>query len=470
MTSVTSHPGTLPLYLWYEMQQAGLEPFRLAAAAMRIALQSAANPARGSAVARSVAAGCELFERTTRRYDKPAWGISSTIARGEAVAIEPQIVWQRPFCRLVHFARGRDAARQSPPKILLVAPMSGHHATLLRGTVETLLPEHDVYVTDWTDARLVPISEGRFDLDDYVDYLISMIEVLHGGCHVVAVCQSAVPALAAVAVMEARNDPNVPHSMVLLGGPIDPRSGPTAVNRLAEEKGIAWFRNNVIHPVPLGHPGALRAVYPGFLQLGGFMSMNLDRHVSAHRDMFLHLVRGDGDSAQRHREFYDEYLAVMDLTAEFYLQTVETVFIDHALPRGAMRHRGSAVEPDRIRRCALMTVEGELDDITGPGQTEAAHRLCPRIPRDRKMHYVQPGVGHYGVFNGSRFRSEIAPRIAAFVRAAEARGRHHAIAPRPGLLDRLQRAAGFRGDRRATPATTASAGAPAGRADEAAAA
>jgi poly(3-hydroxybutyrate) depolymerase len=281
--------------------------------------------------------------------------------------------------------------------------------------VETFLPNHDVYLTEWIDARMVPLSEGRFDLDDYIDYIISMLHLLGGDAHVIAVCQPSVPVMAAVARMEAAEDPYVPHSMVLIGGPIDTRINPNSVNELAESRGLDWFRSHVITKVPFPHPGFMREVYPGFLQLHGFMSMNIDRHLKAHHDLFLHLVKGDGDSAQKHRAFYDEYLAVMDLAAEFYLQTVDTVFIRHALPKGEMTHRGRPVDPSAITRVALMTVEGENDDISAVGQTEAAHRLCTNIPAADKAHYVQPEVGHYGVFNGSRFRAEIAPRIADFV-------------------------------------------------------
>src|SRR5882757_8542681 len=293
--------------------------------------------------------------------------------------------------------------------------MSGHYATLLRGTVEAFLPNHDVYITEWVDARMVPVTDGRFDLDDYIDYVISMLHALNGGTHVVAVCQPSVPVLAAVARMESENDHYVPLTMTLMGGPIDTREHPTAVNKLAQERGIEWFRRHVIAKVPFPHPGFMRDVYPGFLQLNGFMTMNLDRHIEARRNLFRHLVTGDGDGADKHREFYDEYLAVMDLSAEFYLQTVDTVFIRHDLPLGKMTHRGKPVDPSKIRRVALLTVEGEHDDISGVGQTEATHRLCPNIPAEMKMHYLQPGVGHYGVFNGSRFRSEIAPRISDFV-------------------------------------------------------
>jgi poly(3-hydroxybutyrate) depolymerase len=293
--------------------------------------------------------------------------------------------------------------------------MSGHYATLLRGTVETMLPDHDVYITDWVDARMVPLAEGHFDLDDYIDYLISMLHLLGPGANVMAVCQPSVPVLAATAIMEVRGDQHLAASMILMGGPIDTRINPTAVNALSESRDLDWFRQNVVMPVPFPHPGFMREVYPGFLQLSGFMSMNLDRHVEAHQEMFRHLVDGDGDSAEKHRDFYDEYLAVMDLTAEFYLQTVDTVFIRHALPKGEMTHRGEKVDPNAIRSVALFTVEGEHDDISGVGQTQAAHTVCTNIPESMRAHYLQPKVGHYGVFNGSRFRSEIAPRIGDFI-------------------------------------------------------
>jgi poly(3-hydroxybutyrate) depolymerase len=305
--------------------------------------------------------------------------------------------------------------------------MSGHYATLLRGTVEAFLPTHEVYITDWSDARQVPLAAGRFDLEDYIDYVIEMFHVLGGNVHVLAVCQPAVPVLAAVSVMEAENDPYVPLSMTLMGGPIDTRRNPTAVNNLAAEKGMDWFRNNVITKVPFPHPGIMRDVYPGFLQLSGFISMNRDRHVEAHKKLFENLVKGDGDLVDKHREFYDEYLAVMDLTAEYYLQTVDTVFVKHALPKGEMTHRGKPVDPSKVVNVALMTVEGENDDISGLGQTEATHMLCSSIPDERRVHYVQKGVGHYGVFNGSRFKSEIVPRVSDFMLSA-ASARHRAAA------------------------------------------
>jgi poly(3-hydroxybutyrate) depolymerase len=293
--------------------------------------------------------------------------------------------------------------------------MSGHYATLLRGTVEAMLPHADVYVTDWADARMVPVSEGRFDLDDYIDYVVDMFHELGPDAHVMAVCQPSVPVLAAVALMEAKGDRFAPATMTLMGGPVDTRRNPTGVNLLAKEKGLNWFRDNVIMQVPWPMPGVSRDVYPGFLQLSGFMGMNLDRHITAHKEFFMHLIKNDGDGAEKHRDFYDEYLAVMDLTAEFYLQTVDTVFIRHALPKGEMTHRGMPVDPKAIRNVALLTIEGENDDISGIGQTEAAHTLCVNVPPEKHVHYMQPAVGHYGVFNGSRFRSDIVPRIVDFI-------------------------------------------------------
>lgn len=412
---------TTPLYWMYELAHASLNPARAMADATRLFYQNQANPLAHTSFGKSMAAAAELFERTTRRYGKPEWPITETTVGGMRVPVTPRVVWEKPFCRLLHFERAfAQPPREHHPRVLIVAPMSGHYATLLKGTVEAFLPAHEVYITDWSDARMVPLAEGRFDLDDYIDYVIEMLNALGTNIHVVAVCQPSVPVMAAVAVMSARNDPFVPASMTLMGGPIDTRSNPTAVNRVAEQHGLDWFRNNVITQVPFPHPGFGRQVYPGFLQLNGFVSMNLDRHVEAHRNLFTHLVEGDGDSVQKHREFYDEYLAVMDLTAEFYLQTVEAVFIRHDLPKGQMTHRGAIIDPGAITRTALMTVEGEKDDISGVGQTEAAHRLCVNIPPERKVHYLQPGVGHYGVFNGSRFRSEIQPRIADFMRSATA--------------------------------------------------
>jgi poly(3-hydroxybutyrate) depolymerase len=405
-----------PLYWFYEWGQAALNPSRALADATRLYFKNPLNPFSQTDFGKNMAAAAELFERTTRRYSKPEWHIDSTLVGGERVPVTIRTVWERPFCKLLHFERHLDHAPKRPqPRLLIVAPMSGHYATLLRGTVEAFLPNHEVYITDWADARMVPLTEGPFDLDDYIDYVISMFHWLGIGAHAIAVCQPSVPVLAAVARMEAENDPYVPFSMTLMGGPIDTRKNPTAVNKLAEKRGMNWFRTHVISKVPFPHPGFMREVYPGFLQLGGFIGMNFDRHMEAHRELFNDLVEGDGDSAKKHQEFYDEYLAVMDLTAEFYLQTVEKVFVRHDLPNGTFKHRDKPVDPSLIKRTALLTIEGENDDISGLGQTKATHDLCPNIPADKKVHYVQPKVGHYGVFNGSRFRAEIAPRIADFV-------------------------------------------------------
>jgi poly(3-hydroxybutyrate) depolymerase len=408
----------LSYYQLYELNHAAMGPFRAAADATRLYFQSPLNPWSATPFGRSMAATAELFERTTRRYGKPEWGIADTLLHGVRVPVTERIIWERPFCRLIHFEKGRilrENGHAPQPKLLIVAPMSGHFATLLRGTVTTMLPDHDVYVTDWVDARMVPLSQGFFDLDDYIDYVIAMLQLIGPGAHVMAVCQPSVPVLAAAALMETHGDPALPATMTLMGGPIDTRVSPTAVNTLANSHDLQWFRQNAIMKVPFPHPGAGRDVYPGFLQISGFLSMNMDRHIEAHQDLFQYLVAGDEDSADKQRDFYDEYLAVVDLTAEFYLQTVDTVFLRHDLPLGRMMHRSEPVDTTAIRHVALFTVEGENDDISGVGQTKAAQDITPNIPAGMKAHYLQPKVGHYGVFNGSRFRGEIAPRIADFI-------------------------------------------------------
>ncbi len=403
-------------YHLYELNHAVMAPFRAAAGMMRQAYDNPLNPMAETAFGRTIAASLEVFERSTRRYGKPEFGLRETVVDGKPVTVREKLVWQKPFCRLVHFERDLPPTAVADPRILIVAPMSGHYATLLRGTVEALLPGADVYITDWTDARMIPTEEGDFDLDDYIDYVVAILHHLGQNTHVVAVCQPSVPVLAAAALMEEAGDPLSPASMTLIGGPIDTRINPTGVNKLAKDKPIEWFAENVVMNVPWPLPGFGRSVYPGFLQLSGFMSMNLDRHVIAQKDFFMHLVKNDGEP-EKHREFYDEYLAVMDLTSQFYLQTVEQVFMKHALPKGELMHRGHRVDPSAIRNVALLTVEGENDDISGVGQTQAAQTICSNIPDAMRMHYLQPDVGHYGVFNGSRFRREIAPRILAFARA-----------------------------------------------------
>lgn len=406
-------------YRLYEMQHAAFQPMRAVADATKLFYSNPFNPLSDTSYGRAMAASCEVFERSTRRYAKPEFGLSQTIIGDDVVPVVEKTVWSKPFCNLIHFERKYDHAAvrkgQSPdPIIVLVAPMSGHYATLLRGTVETLLPFAEVYITDWVDARQVPLSEGSFSLDDYVDYLIDIAAIVGPTANMVAVCQPSVPVLAAASVMAKTKNPNRPASMTLMGGPIDTRINPTAVNTMAEDKDISWFDDNVVMTVPWPHPGFMRKVYPGFLQLGGFMSMNLDRHMIAQKDFFMHLVEGDGDSAEKHRAFYDEYNAVMDLDARFYLDTVEAVFIKHALPKGIFTHHDKVIDGADIEDIALFTVEGENDDISGVGQTEAAHKICSSLKNELRQHYVQPKVGHYGVFNGSRFRQEIAPRIIKF--------------------------------------------------------
>ena len=406
-------------YYYYEAAHAVAGPLRTVSDATRFFFNSPVNPLTYTSLGRSVAAACEMFERTTRRYGKPKFELENPVVDGQEVVITERVIWEKPFCRLIHFDRDFKGTRPDQPKLLIVAPMSGHYATLLRGTVQAFLPTHEVYITDWADARLVPLSVGRFDLDDYIDYVIEMIQHLGSNVHALAVCQPSVPVMAAAALMDARHDPCAPASMILMGGPIDTRCSPTKVNQVAKERGIEWFKNNCIVKVPFSSPGFMREVYPGFLQLSGFMAMNAERHMMAHWEMYQNLVKDDGDSAEKHRDFYDEYLSVMDLTAEFYLQTVDVVFVQHSLPKGEMLHRGEKVDLSAIRTVALMTVEGENDDISGIGQTQAAHDLTPHLPDHLKLDHLQKGVGHYGVFNGSRFRNEIAPRICEFVTMAE---------------------------------------------------
>jgi poly(3-hydroxybutyrate) depolymerase len=410
------------LYHLYELNQAALSPARAAAEAYRLLFRHPLNPAYHTPLGRSAAAALELFERTTRRYRKSAWGIEETEVRGRKVGVRERTLVSKPFCNLVHFEREVSAwRRRMDPKVLIVAPMAGHFATLLRGTVRDLLPHHEVYVTEWIDARFVPRAEGPFDLDAYIDYILEFLRLFRGDVHVMAVCQPTVPVFAAVSLMESMGDPVVPRSMILMAGPIDARENPTGVNRFAEGRPLEWFRRNVITQVPWPYPGVMRMVYPGFLQLSGFMGMNLERHVTAHRDLFHNLIQGDGDSADKHREFYDEFLAVMDLAAEYYLQTIETVFLEHKLPKGRMFHRNRLVDPSKVKKVALMTVEGEKDDISGIGQTYAAQRLCTNLADGLREHHLQAGVGHYGVFNGSRFRAEIAPKIRNFIAKNERR-------------------------------------------------
>ena len=403
----------MDLYHAYELNRRIAQPVRLWANALEQIYSSPYNPWSDTWFGKSMAAGAEIVARLTQNYGKPKFGLATTEVDGTKVAVNEEILLRKPFCDLVHFHR--DTTKRHP-KVLVVAPMSGHFATLLRGTVEALLPEHDVHITDWIDAREVPLSDGNFDLDDYIDYIVEFCRYLGPDVHVIAVCQPSVPVMGAASLMAHARDARQPRSITLMGGPIDTRISPTVPNDLAMRNSMMWFRQNVISTVPLTYPGALRRVYPGFLQLTSFISMNLDRHVNAHMRQFEHLIKGDDDSADGHRQFYDEYLAVMDLTAEFYLQTIQVVFKEHLLPRGVWVSRGRPIEPARIET-ALMTVEGELDDISGIGQTRAAHALTPNIPGARKIHWEQPRVGHYGIFNGRKWREQIMPRVRDFIRA-----------------------------------------------------
>ena len=407
------------LYQLHELQHLLMSPIRMQAEFVRGIVDNPNNPFHDTPMARTISASAEMIERMTRRFARPEFGLKHTKIDGKHVKVTEEIIVEKPFCKLLHFKR--DIKRRDP-QVLMVAPMSGHYATLLRGTVEALLPHHDIYITDWQDARQVPLMEGSFNFDDYVTYLREFLSLLGPDTHVIAVCQPAVPVLAAVSLMATENDPNQPLSMTLMGGPIDTRISKTEVTHLAETRPLKWFENNVLYNVPLGYPGMNRRVYPGFLQLSGFMSMNLDTHVGSHMKFFHHLITGDGESSDKHKKFYNEYLAVMDIPAEFYLQTVEEVFQRHSLPRGQMKWKDPhtnelmPVRPQDIQRTALLTIEGELDDISARGQTTAAHMLCHSLPQYKQYHHFQLKCGHYGIFNGSRWRTEIMPRLRHFIR------------------------------------------------------
>jgi poly(3-hydroxybutyrate) depolymerase len=402
------------LYHQFEMQRLALAPMRFFASNALSMLDAPHNPLRQTPLGRVTAAMLDSFEHTTRSFGKPVFGLTHTKIDGREVAVVEETVVSGTWGDLKRFRRETD--RPTDPTVLMVAPMSGHYATLLRGTVQAMLPDHDVLITDWHDARDVPVTAPDFDLDDYIDQIISYIRLLGRDTHVIAVCQPAVPVLAAIALMNAEGDPDMPRSMTLIGGPIDTRQGPTQVNAFAKKHDLNWFKRNVIHTVPFGFPGFLRQVYPGFLQLAGFMAMNLDRHVEAHWQMFMHLVEGDGENLASKRRFYEEYRSTMDLPAPYYLQTIHAVFQEHLLPRGLLISRGRVVEPAAIERTALMTIEGERDDISGLGQTRAAHDLAHQLPDEMRTHLEQTGVGHYGLFNGKRFREQIAPQIKDFIR------------------------------------------------------
>ena len=407
------------LYHLYDMQHAFLTPMRIQAELTQNVFRHPMNPMAYTPAGRFMSAGAEMMERSARRFGKPAFGLFETKINGKKVEITENVIAEKPFCKLLNFKRN---VKRNDPKVLIVAPMSGHYATLLRGTVKALLPHHNVFITDWEDTRLVPKKDGRFNLDDYITYVREFLGILGPDVHVIAVCQPAVPVLAAVALMATDNDPNQPLTMSLMGGPIDTRVSKTEVTELAETREIDWFEKMAVHEVPFYYPGAFRKVYPGFLQLGGFMSMNMDRHVGSYMQFYHHLVKGDGLSAEKHRKFYNEYLSVMDIPAEFYLQTVETVFQTHALPRGIMKWEDpktgkfKTVRPQDITHTALLTIEGELDDISARGQTTAAHEMCYSLPQKKQYHHFQLECGHYGIFNGSKWREQIMPRIRNFIR------------------------------------------------------
>jgi len=401
------------LYALHEMHHALLAPWNVWAKTHHELFSHPFSPLAYAPGAKRVAASAELIHRLTRRYEKPEFGLQRALVGGVEVAVSERVALRKPFCRLLHFER---AAARRDPVVLLVAPLSGHFATLLRDTVRALLPDHEVYITDWVDAKMVPIADGAFHLDDYVDYVRDFLRHLGPEVHVVSVCQPTVPVLAAVSLMAADAEPVAPRTMTMMGGPIDARRSPTAVTSLALNRPLSWFDRRLIERVPAKYPGFMRRVYPGFLQHAGFVAMNQDRHADAHWDYYLHLVAGDGESAGAHRRFYDEYNAVLDMPAEYYLDTIRTVFQEFALANGTMRVRGQPVRPQAITRSALLTIEGALDDISGNGQTEAAHALCSGIPARRREHYLVPDVGHYGIFSGRRWRETIAPRIREFIR------------------------------------------------------
>ena len=403
------------LYQVHEMQRAAMEPWRWWAQASADALGNAFSPLSYAPATKNVVAGLDLMLRMTARYGRPPFGIDEVKVNGQAAAITEEVVLDKAFCQLLHFKKSRSAKNE--PKVLVFAPLSGHFSTLLRDTVRTMLPDHDVTITDWKDAREVPLAEGAFHFDDYVAYVRDFIKHMQksgGDVHVVSVCQPTVPVLAAISLM-AQHGETLPKTMTMMGGPIDTRKSPTSVNDFAMDKPFSWFENTVIQRVPVKYPGAMRRVYPGFLQLSGFVAMNPERHFDSHRDYYHHLVKGDGESAEAHRRFYDEYNAVMDLPAEYYLDTIARVFQEQSLAKGTLVVAGEHVTPAAIKKTALFTIEGELDDISGSGQTQAAHTLCTGLTAARRQHYTAPAVGHYGIFSGRKYREMIYPKIREFI-------------------------------------------------------
>ena len=408
------------LYALHETAYRAAAPLRLLAEASRNFWHSPNNPAGNSQIGRTLYASSDLFANMTKQYGRPAWGIETVKIADEDIRVANEVVWKSAWVNLRRFSRNPDdlarIGRTEPaPPLLIVAPLSGHFATLLRGTVEGFLQDYDVWITDWSNARDVTLMEGRFGFHDYIDTVTEILRHIGGRTHVVAVCQPGPPVLAAATLMAEDGDDARPASLILMGSPIDARLSPTVTNKLAEQRPFAWFESNMIYTVPPPYVGTLRRVYPGFVQLYSFMSMNAELHRTAHKRYFDDLVAGDGDSADRHRAFYDEYLSVLDLSEEFYLETIDLVFQRYVLPKGELVHRGRQVDPSVITDVGIMTVEGEKDDISGVGQTQAAHGLCHNVPESLRELYVQPGVGHYGVFNGRRFVEEIYPRVRDFI-------------------------------------------------------
>jgi poly(3-hydroxybutyrate) depolymerase len=407
------------LYQLYETQRALMAPFSEFASASAKLYNHPLSPFAHVPMAQRLSASFDLLHRLAKEYEKPKFEITSATVDGVDVAVQEQVAIDRPFCQLLRFKRFSDnpkalATMKTQPTVLIVAPLSGHHSTLLRDTVKSLLHDHKVFVTDWTDARMVPLSAGPFHLDDYVGYVQEFIRHIGPAVHVISVCQPTVPVLGAVSLLASAGE-TTPRTMTMMGGPIDARRSPTAVNNLAINKSHGWFEANVIYRVPPNYPGAGRAVYPGFLQHTGFVAMNPNRHMSSHYDYFRDLIRGDYDSAEAHRQFYDEYNAVLDMPAEYYLDTIKTVFQDFALVNGIWEVAGEPVRPQDITTTSLLTIEGELDDISGAGQTRAAHELCSGIPKSRQFHYDAIGAGHYGIFSGRRWREMVYPEVKAFI-------------------------------------------------------
>jgi poly(3-hydroxybutyrate) depolymerase len=402
------------LYQLYDWQRAALEPWRLMAQAGNEIYGHPDSPLSYLPGSRNVAAAFDLMTRLTQRYERPAFGIKSVRSDGVDYAVSEVYDVEKPFCRLLHF---RKVGAPKQPKVIVFAPLSGHFATLCRDTVKTLLADHDVWITDWIDAKEIPITQGPFHFDDYVAYVREFLTFTGRDTHAISVCQPTVPVMAAVSLMAANGEPT-PRSLTMMGGPIDTRRSPTEVNTFAKKHTLSWFEAKVIQRVPMRYPGFMRRVYPGFLQFAGFVAMNPDRHMESHVQYYQHLVAGDGESADAHRRFYDEYNAVMDLPAEYYLETVDRVFHKHALAEGKLVVGGERVRPEAIRSSALFTIEGELDDISGNGQTEAAQGLTKGIPAKMKQHFEAKGVGHYGIFSGRKFRELIYPRIREFIREA----------------------------------------------------